>query len=51
MKAEICRSANFTVIVGTTGCYSDNLWCRQWRQSWNYDKSDFSNFPLITVTP
>ena len=33
---------NCTVNDVTTGCQNGNLWCDQWWQSWNHDKSLFS---------
>ena len=42
LKTETCRNANFVVAGGTAGCHNDNLWCRQWYQSWYHYNSRFS---------
>ena len=39
---EGCPNEKFVTIGSTGSCLDDNLWCHQWRQSWQHDASQFS---------
>ena len=49
LKTERRHDANFVVIGGTAGCHNDNLRCRQCRQSWHHDNSQFSLQIVVVI--
>ena len=47
-KHNAIHDTNFVVTGCTGSCNYDKLRCRQWRQSWHHDKSQFS---ICSSTP
>ena len=41
LKTESCHDAESVLTGGTVACRNDNLWCRQWRESWHYNNPRF----------